>query len=248
MTKRLIFAQLLLCLAAITSMAQLYPGDPGCIEGLPHKVDEFDFVNEKQVQARLKDLEDILAKKGEQAKAVANVFGGRVSRSDEIPKLIEVIRRSSRLSSDRLWVRDMGYRNRASIELFVLPQPCTSFPSAVADLNIEEVEFSDLPSKRLSANDIYLHITEEAEARCAPAARAVRACGEGTIVEVFVVINEQGHVVFARPISAHPLNRANSTAYAKEMKFRPFEIGGAATQVSGTIKIVYIKPEEIVAH
>ena len=136
---------LFLCLAGLTSFPQYYRGGPDCVESLAHKVDEFDFIDINRLRPRLKDIEDLLETKGNEAKAVVHIYGGRQSRSDDIPKLIEIVRKSSKLSELQLWIRDMGYRNRASLEIFLLPLPCTSYPSGVADLNIDEVELTDLP-------------------------------------------------------------------------------------------------------
>ncbi len=245
----LFFLSAFLCFCNLNLKAQTYPVSPDCVEPFPQKYDEFRYVDDRDLKQRVRDFVNAATKAyGDQAKMVVHVYGGQLSRSDEIQSFSETIRKAANLTADRPWIRDMGYRRDASFEFFLRQLECTAYPSGISDLKVDEVEFTDLPAKRLSSPEIGSLIVDQPEAKCPPAARAVRACNEGTIVEVFVVIDKQGNVVFARSINGHPLNIANAAANAKQTKFRKFEISGVATQVSGTIKIAYIKPEEIISH
>jgi hypothetical protein len=248
MIKELFCSLLLVSSCSLGVLAQAYPGSPDCLEPFAHKIDEFPYVDAADLKIRLGELTKLLASGSSTAKALIQVYGGRSSRSDEIQSLIERIQKAANLPANRLWIRDAGFRDRVGFEFFLLPLECTSYPSGIPDLRIDDVELTDLPAKQLGSTDIGSNVIKEPKAKCPPAARAVRACDEGTVVEVFVVVNREGNVIFARAVNGHPLNRMNATEIAKQIQFRPFEVGGVVTQVSGTIKIVYIKPEEIVTN
>lgn len=151
-------------------------------------------------------------------------------------------------SVGKLTIVDRGYRVEASFEFFLRRLNCTAIPLGIADLRVDEIEFSDIPSVRVAPSDINSHIRFSPEAMCSPAGRAVRACGEGTEVEVFVVIDEIGNVIFSRAIEGHPLNRQNAANAARQYKFTPFLINGVGSRVSGTMKVVYTKSPEIISN
>lgn len=65
--------------------------------------------------------------------------------------------------------------------------------------------------------------------RVAAAARA-----SGTVV-VQVVIDEDGNVVSANPVSGHPLLHAAAVRAARQAKFSPTSLSGQRVKVSGVI-------------
>ena len=65
-----------------------------------------------------------------------------------------------------------------------------------------------------------------------PIAKQVNA--SGTVV-VQVVVDEQGNVVSARPVSGHPLLHASAVAAARSAKFTPTKLSGKPVRVSGVI-------------
>lgn len=65
-----------------------------------------------------------------------------------------------------------------------------------------------------------------------PSARAVHATG--TVV-VQIIIDENGNVISASPVSGHPLLRAAAVSAARDAKFSPTKLGGEPVKVSGTI-------------
>ena len=230
----------------ICAFPQDYPGAPGCVEPVPLKVDEFTFANEAELIARVGGFKKELAERDTYHQGVIHLYGGRKARSDGIQKMLKKIENELGVDQKKLWIRPMGYRNSASAEFFILPMQCTQYPPALGDLRIDEIEFEDMPSRRIQTSEISDHILKEPEAKCAPAARAVRACVEGTEIEVFIVINKKGDVVFSESIGGHPFNRAAAAATVRQYVFKPFLEGGEAVQVSGTIRVIYSKPDEIV--
>ena len=72
-----------------------------------------------------------------------------------------------------------------------------------------------------------------------PAAKAVRAAGS---VSVQVLIDENGNVVSASPVSGHPLLRAAAAAAARGAKFSPTKLSGQPVKVSGVITYNFVAP------
>ena len=70
-----------------------------------------------------------------------------------------------------------------------------------------------------------------------PAARAVRASGA---VSVQVLIDENGNVVSASPVSGHPLLRAAAAQAARGAKFSPTMLSGQPVKVSGVITYNFV--------
>ena len=70
-----------------------------------------------------------------------------------------------------------------------------------------------------------------------PAARAVRASGA---VSAQVLIDENGNVVSASPVSGHPLLRAAAAQAARGAKFSPTMLSGQPVKVSGVITYNFV--------
>jgi protein TonB len=68
-------------------------------------------------------------------------------------------------------------------------------------------------------------------------AKAAHASGE---VGVRVVIDADGNVVEATPISGHPLLQAAAQAAAKDAKFNPTRLKGEPVMVSGVLVYNFI--------
>jgi TonB family protein len=63
-------------------------------------------------------------------------------------------------------------------------------------------------------------------------ARAAHASGT---VNVQVLVDENGNVISAVPVSGHPLLRASAAAAARQAKFTPTKLSGQPVKVSGII-------------
>jgi protein TonB len=73
-----------------------------------------------------------------------------------------------------------------------------------------------------------------------PAAKAVKAQGAVTIQ---VVIDEDGNVFSASPVSGHPLLRMAATEAARNAKFAPVLLSGNPVKVSGVITYNFVLPD-----
>jgi protein TonB len=72
-----------------------------------------------------------------------------------------------------------------------------------------------------------------------PIARAAKA--SGTVV-IQVLVDENGNVVEARPVSGHPLLQAISVSTARSAKFSPTKINGEPVKVTGVITYKFVAP------
>ena|SRR5437870_12274037 len=63
-------------------------------------------------------------------------------------------------------------------------------------------------------------------------ARSAHASGQ---VKVQIVIDENGNVISATPVSGHPLLQGAATAAARASKFTPTKLSGMPVKVSGVI-------------
>lgn len=248
MLRLILLSFVVVLIGALASVAQSYPGAANCFDPLLQKVDEFVFTSDEEFEQRTAKFLKTIEAAGGPATGWVNVYGGRIATSNEVERLSDKLKRVAAWTIGKLTIVDRGYRVEPSYEFFLRTLNCTAIPVGIADLRVDEIEFTDIPSIRVASSDINSHIRFTPEALCSPAGRAVRACGEGTEVDVFIVIDEKGTVIFARAIDGHPLNRQNAANAARQYKFTPFLIDGVGSRVSGTMKVVYTKSPEIITN
>ncbi|MDQ4120354.1 MAG: energy transducer TonB [Acidobacteriota bacterium] len=137
-----------------------------------------------------------------------------------------------------------GYREKATVELFIKPSACSQSPNSISDYSIEEVEFSEAPANKItqkSINDLMSSVVNSVEPKCPPAARAVRACsGE---VEVFTIVDEKGNVIVTGSVSGHPLLRMAAANTVKQWKFKPTLMNNKPINVSGRVIVKFTDPD-----
>lgn len=63
---------------------------------------------------------------------------------------------------------------------------------------------------------------------------AKSAHASGTVT-VQVTVDENGNVIFARPVSGHPLLQASAASAARQAKFSPTKLSGQPVKVTGVI-------------
>lgn len=72
-------------------------------------------------------------------------------------------------------------------------------------------------------------------------AKSVKASG---MVVIQVVVDEEGDVISARPVSGHPLLQAVALAAAHQAKFPPTRRGGKPVKVTGLIQYTFTPDQE----
>ncbi|HEX9959754.1 MAG TPA: TonB family protein, partial [Pyrinomonadaceae bacterium] len=83
---------------------------------------------------------------------------------------------------------------------------------------------------------------KKTEAACPPAARAVRACDNK--VEVYVIIDRKGAVIFARAVSGHPLLQQAGASAVKNWKFKPAKKEDKTYNATGYITVEFQQSDE----
>ncbi len=96
---------------------------------------------------------------------------------------------------------------------------------------------SDTTSKPISAGVLNGKATSLPKPPYPPIAKAAKA--SGTVV-VQVLVDENGNVVSASPVSGHPLLRAAAVAAARQARFTPTKLSGRAVKVSGVITYNFV--------
>lgn len=187
--------------------------------------------------------------------AIVVVFGGKRSKVDEVPNLIQKVEQQLKIVKTdyqrRFWVREGGFRVKASLVFIVRPLKCSDYSVPLPDFDYSQVEFEGFgedSTVTTNSADFWSLATEKPKAQCPPAARAVRACTDGTSAEVYVLVDRQGKVVFAKTIGGHPLIRAAAEANLKTWTIKPLTIGGVSMNRSGIVRIEFGEGPDIVTN
>jgi hypothetical protein len=233
-------------LLVVASSQVTYTQTPTCLRPFSERYEEFNYTNANDLKARLTEFEAIFAKESTEALAYIYVYGGKKTRINEITDLVDNIQKTLKIDpkdyQSKIVVYDGGYRLLPTIEFLIKPLGCSEWPKAAPDLRADEVEFAEFPSQhtiRLQPSDIYNRLTEQPEAECPPAARAVRACIEGTEVEVIIIVDSKGNVGVSQTVTGHPLLRKAAEMWVKKWKFRPFINGTEILNFSGSILLQF---------
>ena len=110
-----------------------------------------------------------------------------------------------------------------------------NFPSADKELNTKNLASKD----KITVGAINGQATSLPQPKYPAAARAVRASG---IVNVEVVIDEEGNVVSTKAISGHPLLKQAAENAAKGAKFEPTKLKEKPVKVTGVIVYNFALP------
>jgi hypothetical protein len=221
-----------------------------CAQPFSNRFDEFHFTNIADAKERFKKFEEALGDSNE-ARGFIHIYGGKKSRFNEVAEIMAEIRKVLKMGDAnygaKFAISDQGYRNLPGVELFIKPLPCSEYPSGAAGLEVEEVEFAEVPAESLrkkSTDEINNSLVRKTEAVCPPAPRAVRVC-ENT-VEVYVIIDRKGDVIFAKSVSGHPLLVAAGANTVKNWKFQPAKIKDKTYNVAGYVTVEFHQPESTI--
>ncbi len=214
-----------------------------CFHPFAHKFAEFNLTNSTETTKVLKEFESKVELESSEARGEIFVYGGKQTHINEITDSIADLRSILKLpehytGNEKIWVSNGGYRTSLSAELYVRPRKCSEGARARPDFEVDQVEFAEAPPNLTivkNSNEILDIMKSKTEIVCPPAATAVGAC-KGA-VEVFIIINEKGSVVFSSAVSGHPLLRSSAAIGVKSWKFTPYVENIITFNVKGFVSI-----------
>jgi hypothetical protein len=241
----------LIFISAVVAAAQGIPVLPYvCQQPFSNKFDEFSFTNIADARERLQKFHEAVNEAAE-AKGYIFVYGGKKSRFNEIAEMTTELRKVLQMGdsyyNSKLVITDYGYRSVPTVELFIRPLNCSENPAGASDFQIQEIEFAEAPAEstlKKSTGEINNSLVKKTESVCPPAARAVRACDN--TVEVYVIIDQKGNVIFAKAVSGHPLLRLAGVTTVKNWKFQPAKIKDKAYNAAGYITVEFHQTDETI--
>lgn len=242
-----VFLFLIFISAAFAGAQSVYTPPNACLQPFSDKFDEFNFTNIADARERLRKFEEFVNETGE-ARGFIHVYGGKKSRINEIAEIMAEIKKVLKIGDSnytpKLDINEEGYRDLPTVDLIVKPLDCSEYPSG-SGLQIDEVEFAEVPAAstvKKSPDEINNSLVKKTEPVCPPAARAVRACDNK--VEVYVIIDRKGDVIFSKSVSGHPLLRASGANAVKNWKFQPAKIKDKTYNVTGYISVEFRQPDD----
>lgn len=227
---------------------ELIPNIVQCVAPTAYKFDEAQFADTKNLDRVIRDYRETLYAMPAEAKGIIYVYGGQMSRFDEIAEITKTVEGKVGLGnspSSKVAFVNGGYRRTAAVEFTIVPLDCSKTLGASPDITIEDVRFEEFPaaeSVRLSRDDLRNQVSNEVFGKCGAAAMAMGVCRESMQVEVFVAVDKTGTVRFVKEIGGHPLLRAAAVFAAKQWKFRPLLVAGMPKNFVGVI-LVRFPPE-----
>jgi hypothetical protein len=222
---------------------------PICFEPFSQKFAEIDFTNSEETKKTLEEFNLKLSEESEQAKGYIFVYGGKKTKVKEVDVEIEKVKKILQIGEmylSKFWVLDGGFRAAPTIELFIKPLNCSQSPTGVSDFSVDQLEFVEAPKEntlKKSSTEIESSLVKKSVVECSPAASAVRACNNDSTVEVFVVIDQKGNVIFSKAVSGHPLNRLTGARAVKNWKFNPSLVNGKNFNALGYITVNFQEPK-----
>ncbi len=219
-----------------------------CLAPTAYKFDEVEFADTKKLERVIRDFRENLYALPAETRGLIYVYGGQMSRFDEIAEITKTVEGKVGLGNNRsskVAFVNGGYRRVATVEFTIKPLDCSEALDASPDLTIEDIRFEEFPaadSVRLSRDDIRSQVSNEVFGKCPAAASAMHVCSDPVQVEVFVAVDKTGTVRFAKQLGGHPLLRAAAASAAMQWKFRPLVAAGMPKNFVGVI-LVRFPPE-----
>ena len=245
---RLAFIVFLLLL--ITSTVNIAAQDVPCAQPYAFLFEEFVVKDLEHTRSRLTKLfERLVNEDPNEAKVTVFFYAGQKSKIRE-PELLAsqidgLLDKHWPMKKNRISVLDGGYRSEPTIEIYIRPLLCSTYPSHNSAFTVEEVELEEAPRESTltrSSDELSAAIAKKTELPCPPAARAVWRC-DGDVV-IRVLINEKGDIIFARTVSGPPLLRGAAVTAVRKWTFRPFKHKGAPAKVLGNITVKFEQPAD----
>lgn len=215
-----------------------------CQQPFAEKFDEFEFKDFKVVQERIAIFVDKLNETAE-SEGQIYVYAGRrtkINQAENLTKQIsDLINQTFKLSSNKLWATNGGFRETATIELVLKPLACSDFLQTIPSLDVEEIEFEGFSTSteavRKSLDETMLSVIEKTEPVCPPVAKAIGLSGGS--VNVYVLINQNGSAVYAKGISGHPLLRGAAAQSVQKWKFKSAQQKNKSINTVGEVTVEF---------
>lgn len=231
-------------------MGQDNSASPPCAQPFSILFDEFAVKDFDDTSARLSAfLERLKNEDPDQASADIHVYAGRKTRINEAGALISQIEDflKKQEGTDKLKIRiyNDGYRPEATVELYIRPLSCSTYPPIKPTYTVDEIELEEAPPDSTvtkTADELMSSLEKRTEPVCPPAAIAVRACGGE--VTVRVLIDENGKVIFAKATSGNALLRVAAIAAIRNWTFRPIKKKGKSFKAWGNVTVTVPAPRE----
>lgn len=146
---------------------------------------------------------------------------------------------------NRVWRIENGSVRLASGDIITISEKSGDEDADNLNLNFNTNRGIDIPDDIDTSNMINGGVLNDKaislpQPAYPPIAKQVKA--SGTVV-IQVIVDEEGNVMSARPVSGHPLLQAVALAAAHQAKFPPTKRGGQPVKVSGVIRYEF-KPGE----
>ncbi len=218
-----------------------------CIHPYSFKFDEFLVKDSEDTAKRLEEFKKRFEEETKEAIGIIHVYGGKKSSVYEIKNLVAEVENFFGINSDNRYkekfrVYDADYRTKATIEMFIKLQECSKYPETTSDFTFDEVEFTEITSKNTlekSNADLSKLISKKTKIECTPAGKAVGICSQNknVVVEVFIIIDTNGKVIYSKGVSGHPLLKSNTSTKIKDWTFHPVVIKNKPFNVKGILSV-----------
>jgi len=247
------YPYLFIAFAYLVLNSAIYGQYERCPEDQAFTFAEVNFSAKDEMSATVREFrEKLLENPG--SKGVVYVFAGAKSRINEVDGHVRHIDELLGLGNAydaraRIW--DGGFRKTSSAVFIFKPKECSDYSTPLADFTAEKVEFEEFSTEttiELSTNELANLLNVPFDPECPAAARAIRACTDGTEAEVFILIDLNGKVQFSQAISGHVMVRPSAAAWAKRASFNPAVKNGKNYNVSGIFRFRFKKGPKILAN
>lgn len=211
-----------------------------CVAPVADKFDEVEFADTKRLDRVIADFRERLFSLSDEAKGVIYVYGGQVSKFDEIEEIGKTVEGKVGLGNNKVYAVNGGYRRVATVVFTIAQLDCSKSFGSSPEIDPEDVQFEEFPSAdtvRMSRDDIRKQVANEAFGICPATARAMGVCRNTVEIEVFVAVDQTGSVRFARVKAANPLMLHPTLETAKRWKFRPLVVNGMPKNFLGVILV-----------
>ncbi|MEZ5428505.1 MAG: hypothetical protein R2747_19700 [Pyrinomonadaceae bacterium] len=249
--KKVFFLILLVLTQMLAVSAQKKPEtEKVCLDPFSFKFSEFKVTKPEDLRQSLDEFKGKMRSYRGETKAYIFVYGGQKTSINEVTNLIRQTREHFGIYGNDygtgILVYKGGYRVEPSVEIFIKPMECSITPEATPDFTVEQVLFAEAPKESTvskTPDQILDSLNGINEIPCPAAARAVGFCNKK--IDVFLIIDQEGKVIFSEALSGHPLLWRAGQEGVRSWKFKPTVIEGKKYNVVGRVTIEFKTEKQI---